>query len=85
MFVSVFEMMLLKELYCITLLKILVVQITVDSPGSKCCTNLQGFLGTKMHKKLIYSIVLPALEKGYVYKTYKVKFFFHILKLELKL
>ncbi|XP_058788859.1 xanthine dehydrogenase/oxidase-like isoform X2 [Phymastichus coffea] len=44
----------------------------LDSPGSKISMTLLEFLNTSMNKKLIYSIALPALDKEYLYNTYKI-------------
>ncbi|XP_008216630.2 xanthine dehydrogenase [Nasonia vitripennis] len=44
----------------------------LDLPGSKNSLNLREFLQIKMNKKILYSIVIPALGKEYMYKSYKV-------------
>ncbi|XP_023247177.1 xanthine dehydrogenase-like [Copidosoma floridanum] len=44
----------------------------LSAPGSKDNVELINFLNLNMNKKIIYSIVLPALSSDYVYKTYKI-------------
>ncbi|KAJ8676452.1 hypothetical protein QAD02_012239 [Eretmocerus hayati] len=44
----------------------------LDAPGSKTSLTLKDFMEVDMDRKLIYSVVLPALDKQCVYKTYKV-------------
>ncbi|XP_008544021.1 uncharacterized protein LOC103568824 isoform X1 [Microplitis demolitor] len=44
----------------------------LESPGQKKSMNLMTFLNTDMKHKIIYSIVIPALNPEHVYRSYKV-------------
>lgn len=44
----------------------------LEAPGSKNDMTLLEFLDTDMKHKIIYSIVLPALDSAYVFRSYKI-------------
>ncbi|XP_034939273.1 xanthine dehydrogenase 1-like [Chelonus insularis] len=44
----------------------------LDSPANKTTVNFMDFLQMDMKHKIIYSIVIPALSSGHVYRSYKI-------------
>ncbi|KAK2583672.1 hypothetical protein KPH14_009602 [Odynerus spinipes] len=44
----------------------------LEAPGSKNDMTLLEFLGTSMKHKIIYSIILPALDSSYEFRSYKI-------------
>ncbi|XP_012273308.1 xanthine dehydrogenase/oxidase [Orussus abietinus] len=44
----------------------------LENPSSKCNMTFLEFLKTKMERKVIYSVVLPAMSKEYEFRSYKI-------------